>query len=152
MVISFWVIIVCLSINIVNHVDVLYFGETGKPLFGWTAGDTPVNTNTLDEYHPDNINNTMGIYTVPGEQPEGLVNAGFIDDLQKKFSILDLIIKTVLYSSVGFYKFAAHLGRPDSGLTFIPTYIGLPLTVLICINHVLGIMQYVRGFNIKNAG
>lgn len=148
--ISFTVIIFCLSVNIVNTVDENYFTEKGRSLFGWST-DAPISTADLSVYNDSNINGTMNRYGDPNEQPTGLVNAGFLDDLQKKYDLLNLLVKTITYSTIRFHEFLYNFGRPNSSITVIPYYIGIPLSILVNINHILAIMQFIRGYNIENA-
>jgi hypothetical protein len=148
--ISMAVILFCLSVNIVNRVDTDYNTEIGRPLFGWAAGSWK-STADYSDYSDENINGTVGRYTRPDEQPAGFETMQFFDDLTKKYTTINLIMNTLIYSTVGFHIFLNTLGRPDTGIIFIPLYIGVPLSVLVNINHALAVLQYIRGFNIKNA-
>jgi len=145
---SFAVIIFCLSVNIVNQVEADYVAERYTPLFGWTAGEAPISASGLDEYQDSSINGTLKGYVDPVEQPKGMDSAGFFDDAVKKLSLLNMVINTLIYSTVGFHEFLHTLGRP--GFEFIPYYIGVPLSILVNINHFLAVVQFIRGMSVES--
>ena len=151
LIISFTVIMFCLAINIVNQVDQDYFTDSGgKFLFGWTVGEAPLSVDSLSEYSNDNLNVTASGFINPTEQPEGLAASGFFDDVVKKLSMLNFLWNTLVYSTVGFHTFLYTLGRPESGMVWVPLYIGIPLSILVNINDVLLRVQFIRGVAIEN--
>ena len=146
--IALTIIIFCFAMSIVNTVDSAYFESNGYSIFGFHS-TPPISTADYAEFDNDNINARLQGYVDPSEQPTGL-SAGLLDDVTKKLGMINMIINSLYYSTIGFGDFMGSFGSDD--MTFIPYYITVPLTILFGISVFLDLAQYIRGFYFQNAG
>ena len=139
--ISVAVLVFAICVNIVNSVEDAHYQETNNTIYGWKTQPMDY-SHVTDELEEDDMKASI----TPKEQPEGL-----IDQVWSASTYLvsgaNFIFNVLRNSTYGFSDFIQHLNRPD--FNFIPDYIANPLAIMINLNHMLLIIQFMTGRNLR---
>ena len=144
--ISIMIIIFCMSIEIVNSVEATHFAETGRPIFGWGT-NTSMNYRDIEGVQNNDMEGVLTGFVSPKEQPQGLV-ADLLNTVVYIVKAGTFLVNVLWKSTIGFGSFIQNLGRAD--LHCVPSYIALPLMVLVNLNHAFVILQVMTGRSLKD--
>ena len=148
--ISFFIIIFCFSVNIINWMDDDYNTEIGRSLFGWTTPDAPIAYDTLDGIEDSSsFNTTVQGYVSPSEQQTGLGLQDFMAVGIALFKGLSFIFNTLINATVGFVFWIDDLG---SGISFMEDQIVYTLAALVYANPILAMFQIITIRNLDSGG
>jgi hypothetical protein len=149
--ISFFVIFFVFSIQVVNTVNADYMSEKQRPLFPFTVDDGRFSglTDKLNRFDDAGTNATFNEMVTPTEQSEksGSGITEFWDTARKSLSLLNILLYTIFYATIGFGAFLNNIGN---GIVIIPPIITIPLTIGVNLLHIINVMSYIRGVNFED--
>jgi hypothetical protein len=152
--ISFFVISLVTATQIVDQLNISYFNEKGRPLFGYVNGMGSAaysqKTAALSRFNEDNINGTVNEYINPNQQPSGGTSLlTWIDQWIKSLKAVNIIFNTLFYCTIGFGVFVNQIFYVPLGNTNLlsDTWVGA-LGLAIGILQFLQISAFIRGMNI----
>jgi hypothetical protein len=150
---SFFVLCVVVSTQIVDTLADGYFLERGRPLFGYRSGTSGVLNNkiidNLQRYNETNINGTMYGYVDPTQQPSSTGIFVWIDQWIKSITGIGAIFSTIFYCTIGFGQYINNIFyMPLGGHYLLNDILCGFIGTCVCIIHFLNIIAFIRGMQI----
>jgi hypothetical protein len=152
-IISFFVISIVFSTQLVDSIADDYFLTQHRPLFGYRTGPSSVTGNqvldNLARYNESNLNNTFYGYVDPTQQPGTTGIFVWIDQWIKSLSGINLIFSTLYYCSFGFGQYINNLFfMPLGGRLLLSPFFVNFIGTCIGIIQMLTVFGFIRGMQI----
>ena len=151
--ISFFVIFLVFGFQIVNFVNADYRDEMDRDLFPYKVDNVDQRFDGLlgrvEKFDDAGLNSTFGQMVTPTEQTEksGSGITEFWDTARKSLDLLNILLYTIFYATIGFGAFLNNIGH---GIIIIPSYVTIPLTIGVNLLHIINLMSYIRGVNFED--
>lgn len=148
--ISFTIILFCFAGDIVNQVELEFFSEMERPLFGWTF-TPPINEVDLgDAASESNFNTSARDALTPQEQPSGLGLDSLISGVVFILKGGWMIFSALFNSTVGFFWWIQDLGRSD--FTFVPYDMAVKISAIVYVVYLAAIYQWLTNRSLRQGG
>lgn len=146
--ISFTIIMFCLSMTVVNTVEENFMSDKDRPLYAWT-GDPYKTLDDLPDASDDSFSDTLDELTTPDQNP-----TSFITDIWAPISFLldgvKFLVNLLINTTIGFGGFIQTLGCSECNVKYVSDGVAAIITVFININHLIAIIQILPKINLRD--